>query len=94
MAEARFGFIHPYEGEVVLGRLNERIENIMNLEATENHGCYSFVVAQLFHANIHRVYKTLETPALSMTQTDQVNPSESSDALLMSLVKSTSNQCR
>ena len=36
------------------------------------------------------MYKTLRTPALSMTQTDQGNPGESYDPLLMSLVKSTS----
>jgi hypothetical protein len=36
------------------------------------------------------VYKTLRTLALSMTSTDQVNPGESYDPLLMSLVKSPS----
>jgi hypothetical protein len=36
------------------------------------------------------VYETLRTPALSMILADQVNPSESYDLLLMSLVKSTS----
>jgi hypothetical protein len=39
---------------------------------------------------IHRVYKTLRTPALSKSQTDQANPGESYDPLMMSLVKSTS----
>jgi hypothetical protein len=34
--------------------------------------------------------KTLRTPALSITWTDQVNPGEKYDPLLMSLVKSTS----
>jgi hypothetical protein len=36
------------------------------------------------------VYKTLRTPVLSMTQTDQVNPGERYDPLLMLPVKSTS----
>ena len=39
---------------------------------------------------IDRVDKTLGPPALSMTLPDQVNPGESCDPLLMSLVKSTS----
>ena len=39
---------------------------------------------------IYTVYKTLGTPVLSMTQTDQVNPGEVHDPLLMSPVKSTS----
>ena len=42
-----------------------------------------------FTAYLQWVYKTLRTPALSMTQTDQVNPGESFDPLLMSLVKAT-----
>jgi hypothetical protein len=51
--------------------------------------------------NLNETYNTyteytkhdLGTP-LSMAQTDQVNPGENYDPLLMSLVKSTSNQCR
>ena len=39
---------------------------------------------------MHGVYKTLRTPALSMTKSNQVNPGESYDPLLMALVKSTS----
>ena len=41
-------------------------------------------------SNLHWVDKTLGTPALSMTLTDQVNPGESYDPLLISLLKSTS----
>ena len=40
--------------------------------------------------DIRWVYKTLGTPALPMTYTDQVNPGESYDPLFMSPVKSTS----
>jgi hypothetical protein len=40
--------------------------------------------------SMYTEYKTLGTAALSMTKTDQVNPGESYDPLLMSLIKSTS----